>query len=355
MSGARPLRRWSLLLLAGLCLAAACGGGASEDDPGLIEKSLADIPGDAQVVWFTNWVRIRSYLNYPNLTSHDGSAADRTAFALGLVTNQAPGSGFGVANLGSHAGVWSWDSTDLKSEEMAQFPDGSTGFALQFRDDFDRFGDIEGRFQQYGFQQSEYGDAKVYTHAPDPAAEWQVVTDPAIVNAALLEDSRVAYFSTSLDTLHHLVDAHGNEDAALPSRAQMIGAVTALGDAAAGVIIDGAVACRDFSPGASAAGLHPYSAFGASYRYDRGNAVGVLAFQFASDTDARADLDARRNAATLGVNKDGKRYLDEAFTVTGAVLSAEQVVIAMKPLQNEPRRVFDLIRSHDAAFAACSS
>jgi hypothetical protein len=373
------------LLLALTLIASLAGCGKSEDgaENGTnLDRALALTPGDASRLYFTDWALIKDYEGFPDLSSQN-TMDERMSFMrafIGSATEQIPprqaaASGYGFNRFPNHAETWAWDNTDLVWEATLEIETAPPAYVLQFPADFD-FGPLLALFDERGFSQSTYQGVTVYSHEMDLAAEWIRKSEFGILNTALLEEDQRLVLSSSLATVQAILDAQAGEAPSLADSASAQAIADRLGQAFAAIIAVGPASCQTFSgdPLQAFAGqeisdeqlaqlkalleegptLHLYTALGVGYRYDGDELTGLIVMHYPSADDAQADSEPRRQIAQEGLSLAARQpYTEVLFTVQQATVEGSDLVWQVAPVDDMPRRLFDMVLRGDMLFARC--
>jgi hypothetical protein len=374
-----------LLLLATTLIASLAGCGKSEDgaeNGANLDRALALAPADASRLYFTDWMLIKDYEGFPDLSSQN-TMDERMSFMRAFIGNvaeqipahQAVASGYGFNRFLDHAETWGWDSTDLVWEATLEIETAPPAYVLQFPADFD-FGPLLALFDERGFSQSIYQGATVYSHEMDLAAEWMRKSEFGILNTALLEDDHRLVLSSSLPTVQAILDAQAGAAPSLADSASAQAVADRLGQAFAAIIAVGPASCQTFSmsPLQAFAGgeisdeqlaqlkallkessnLHLYTALGIGYRYAGDELTGYIVMHYLNADDAQADSEPRRQIAQEGLSlTTEKPYPEVLFTVEEAKVEGSDLVWQVAPVDDMPRRLFDMLLRGDMLFARC--
>jgi hypothetical protein len=370
----------ALTLIAGL---AGCGKGEDEQaSDANLNRALAMTPADASALYFTDWALIKEYEGFPDLSSQN-TMDERMSFMrafIGSVTQeisprQAVASGYGFNRFLNHAETWAWDNTDLVWEATLEIESAPPAYVLQFPADFD-FGPLLSLFDERGFSQSAYQGATVYSHEMELAAEWLRSSEFGILNTAVLEEDHRLVLSSSLAGVQAILDAQAGEAPSLADSASAQAVADRLGQVAAAIIDAGPESCLSFSenPLQALAGgeiseeqlaqlrelleqgpaLHLYTALGVGYRYEGDELVGLIVMHYPNADDAQADLEPRRQIAEEGLSLAARQpYPEVLFTVQEATVEGSDLVWQVSPVDDIPRRLFDMVLRRDMLFAGC--
>jgi hypothetical protein len=341
---------------------------------GPLRDALTFSPVDSGPLSFTDWALLKRYAGAEALTGQSPEQA-KLDLLMSINKTQAASSGFGLNYFRVQFEKWGWDSLDLNWEATISPSDLPPAYVLRLRDDFD-FGALEQLFVQRDYVRSEHGGATLYTHPMDPSVDWR--TEIAVFNAALLPEEHILIHASSPEALVAVLDAHTG---ALPSWASVpayTDVAAQLGEVAAAFIAPGSALCSRLNmagivdlmtsgktPTAEEVDrlqsslfgdqpLHPYLAFGIGYRYTDGRPVGVLVFHYPNAAQAQADLAPRRQVAEQATSLATKRpYSETLFTLADAAVVDNSIVFTVYPVDDLPRRLFDMVFRQDMVFAAC--
>jgi hypothetical protein len=362
-----------LILLVVLVLLAGCSTGEGKKG-GNLNQALAMAPAGIDQFYFTDWALIKGYEGYTDISSRD--SLDRRMkflmFGADVQTRtpmrQATASAYGVQYLRSHAETWGWDSTDLAWEITLENEGSPPLYVLQFADDFD-FGPFLARLEEREFTRSEYQNVPIYSHKQDLKADWLRTTGAfALLNTAVIEKEKRLVFSGSLDNVHTVLDVFGGKATSLAEDGNAQAIAKRLGEVAAAVIAAGPDNCKRYDPlkrltAEQQAALkekfgldkiHPYEALGVGYRYQDKKPVGLLVFHYASEAAVQTDLESRRKLADEGISMMTRQPIHETlFTVVEANVAGSDLVWRVSPINDIPRRLFDMVFRLDMPFAAC--
>jgi hypothetical protein len=169
-------------------------------------------------------------------------------------------------------------------------------------------------------------------------------------------------FSTSRDALD---DAMGHRRSTLVPGAS--GVIDALGDPSAAWVVFGP-GCAAFSPPPfdpfdpdasigpvpSSRPLHPWTALGIAYERPHWQPVGRIAMGFLDPAHAEADLGPRSAIARDGISLSSRRpYADAVLTLDDARVEDTTLILDVSPVDDMPRRLFQMVQARDMAFAGC--
>jgi hypothetical protein len=337
-----------------------------------LQAALAFVPPTAQQLYFTNWAAIKAAGGASAVTG--ASPLDtKMELLLELDKSHAPTSGFGLAYLSRQWEQWGWDTTDLLWEATIQ-GEGPPAFVLRLRDDFD-MGKLQDRFETRGFVREDQNGAILYTHDLDLTVDWR--TELGVFNAAVLPEEHILIHASSPEALQPVLDAYSSganwRGLSIPTAL-----AAALDDPLAAILLPGPEVCATFGPAAlmdillhgeqpdadelaaiqrqffGEAPLHPYLGLAVGYRYMEGRPAGTIVFEYPSTEAAAEDLAARRQLAAEGQSLVAEAPIrDRLFTLESAAVSGSSLRLDVRPADDRPRRLFDMLSRRDMPFAAC--
>jgi hypothetical protein len=361
-----------------LVLAAAAGGargeGAAEASPLLDALMLVPAAPVSAAVFFTDWGVLKGYVGF-DAAFQDSPAGAEKALTTSLGQGQAAASAFGT-NHPEQAALWGWQSSDLQWEASFTGSKAVPVYVLKFAAGF-QFGQLVSLFEQRGFTQTESHGVAVYSHPLDLGATWVAKTELAILNTAVVAEDGLLVLSSSAAALDEALSAYRSEIPTLSEDATTRGLAGRLQGVASAILVIGPGACSSLSTDsvlesftsasdpqdlyaalnvllAERAGLHVFTAFGVAYRYDGDEPIGTFVFGFLDPVSANSDLSLRRGLAESGVSiQGGKPYSQVAFTMIGADVEGSDLTLTVRPIADEPRRLFQMVLSRDVLFALC--
>lgn len=374
-----------LILMLTLALLAGLGGcgkgsGAAEEQTHLTQ-ALALVPADSSRVYFTDWELIKGYEGFPELSSED-PMDERMAFlkafvgdpASDMLPRQAVMSGFGNNRFATHAETWSWDSTDLVWEVSIERGSMPPAYVLQLRNDFD-FGRLLELFDEREFSQSETLGVMIYSHDMDPGDEWLRKSEFGILNTAVLEEEQRLVLSSAIEGVQAILAVYKGDAKSLVEDPAAAATVGRLGEMAAAFVGAGVAACMSSGDPLQAwigqeigeeqlaqmkalveerPPVHLYTALGLGYRYEDDKPVGLVVMHYPSADDAQADLEPRRRLAEEGISLAFKRPIREAvFTLEEASVEESDLLLRVRPVDDMPRRLLEIVFRRDMLFAGC--
>lgn len=368
------MKRTILPLALGLLFTAVAIQGAEEGNR--LAQVLGLIPAALQPVTlaFTDWIAVKVAIGVPWLTS-ESSLDERIAFALRTDVDHALGSAYGLPKLSVHAETWGFDSTDLEWEAQILAPAMPPTYVLKLRSDFN-LDVLIGRFDERAFTQTASCGAALFSRGVDPGQEWIAASEFAIHNTAVLEEEKLLILSSSYPAVKLLLATRAGQLPSLASEASAVEAIAHLAEPFAAYILIGASTCLRFSPNpllsligssvdrfaldrlrawlSSGEPLFGYEALGVGYRHEEGRPVGTITFVYADAGDALHDLEPRRLLAETGGSAHQERPISEAyFTLEDARLDGNAILFTVRPVSDQPRRLFRMLLYADAAFGAC--
>jgi hypothetical protein len=102
------------------------------------------------------------------------------------------------------------------------------------------------------------------------------------------------------------------------------------------------------------AGVHVFTGFGVGYRCDGELPIGSFVFHFLDPASANSDLPLRRGLAEAGASAQaGQPYSQVAFTLTGANVEGSDLTLTVRPVGDQPKRLFQMVFARDVLFALC--
>jgi hypothetical protein len=350
-----------------------------------LEQALAFVPmAYAPSMYFTDWRFIKLYEGALGVTSQSPWDERRSLFLAthpyNLVSVQ------GAMAMQQHEATWGWDFSDLDWEAFIVLDDyqlpgapaagSQSAYVLKLRRDMD-LAPILAHFAEYGFAAQPYGGVDVYSRSPEPGAAWLKVAGPAVVNTAILPDQKILILSEQMPIVHALLDTLAGKEPPLAESGGLATLRAVLNDSLTTYVAGGA-ACAGWNPlndpGArglsrlskeqraeverllgDGSPLHPYIVGGVSYRIDDGKADNMLVLEYASSSDAEADLETRRRIIAEGSSLAGDPY-SAVMTVKSASRNDKTLIFDLSPVIGagpQRNRLPDLLMGNDMLFAAC--
>jgi hypothetical protein len=200
----------------------------------------------------------------------------------------------------------------------------------------------------------------------DPTSEWLTSTEFAILNTAFLDDGHTLVLSSGSDVLHEVLAARYRRGPATPPA--VLDALAALDGASSAWIAFGPLTCLGFTPPPfdvldpratlrplpSGEPLHPYTILGIGYARPGWDPMGRVVMGFLDHDSARADLERRAEMARTGVSLvTGVPYSETLFSLEDASVHGTSLVLEVVPLDDIPRRLFQMLQTRDMGFAGC--
>jgi len=359
-----------------LLLAMSAVGAQAEEVTGAspLLDALSFVPAAAvsATVFFTDWSVLKAYVGFDAAFQQSPEDAER-ALASSLGRDQAAASAFG-ANHPDQAAPWGWRSSDLQWEVNFTSSTGIPVYVLRFSAGF-QFGPLVSLFEQRGFTQTESHGVAIHSHPLDLRAEW--LTELAILNTAVVAEDGLLVLSSSAAALDEALSAYRREVTTLSADAVAQGVAGRLRGVASAILVIGPGACWSLSADpalesfinasdpqgvyatlkallAERASLHVFTGFGVGYRYNGELPVGSFVFHFLDPASASSDLPLRRALAESGASaQGGQPYLQVVFTMTGADVEGSDLTLTVRPVGDEPRRLFQMVFARDMLFALC--
>jgi len=361
-----------------LVVAAGAVGVLGEDvansSPLLNVLSFVPAASVSATVYFTDWTVLKGYVGFDAAFQQSPEDAER-ALTTSLGQDQAAASAFG-ANHPDQAALWGWRSSDLQWE--ANFTNGTAMpvYVLKFAAGF-QFGPLVSLFEQRGFTQTESHAVTVYSHPLDFGVAWLAKSELAILNTAIVAEDGLLILSSSSAALDEALSAYRGEIPTLSEDTAAQGLAGQLQGVASAILVIGPGACSILSPDsvlesfihasdpqglyaalnallAERAGLHVFTAFGVAYRYDGDVPIGTFVLRFPDPASASSDLPLRRGLAEFGAStQGGQPYSQVAFTMITADVEGADLTLTVRPIGDEPRRLFQMVFARDVLFALC--
>jgi hypothetical protein len=336
---------------------------AQEASEALLE-ALAYMPTPIKTVMFTDLTLIKEYENAINLTGAS-SAEDKKAFYDAFASRQIFLSELNLTSS-RHYAVWGWDLSDVRWTLTAL---GDVPFAIiALRQDFDI--DIFTRFlEERKFSVKAEKNFTSYEHERDLTAEW-VLGNFWIFNVSVLESENIILlspFPVNFEAVLSLRDS-GNTYASVDSVqtvAKQLGEVAGLVLETDGCLAYTANPWTDQlnSPqieemkeklGIGNLDVSPYQTLALSYHYDGTTALGTLVMHYTSVTAAQNDLEARKIGASEGMSFTvNQSYKESVFGLESATTDNNSIIFKLRPVKNEPKRLFEMLYQRDMPFAGC--
>jgi hypothetical protein len=374
-SSGRKVRGAVVLLLVLIAAGAVGARGEEVADVSPLLDVLQLVPASlSETVFFTDWGVLKGYVGF-DAASQDTPADAERALTTSLGQGQAAASSFG-ANHPDQAALWGWRSSDLQWEVNFTGSKAVPIYALKFSADF-QFGPLVSLFEQRGFTQTESHGVAVYSHPLDFGAGWVAKGELAILNTAIVGEDGLLLLSSSAASLDEALSAYRAEIPTLSEDATAQRLASRLRGVASAILMIGPGVCSGLSADpalesltstsdpqdpyaalnallAQRAGLHVFTAFGVAYRYDGVQPVGTFVLGFLDPTSADFDLPLRRGLAEFGASaQGGQPYSQIAFTMIEAGVEGTDLTLTVRPIDDEPGRLFQLVLARDVLFALC--
>jgi hypothetical protein len=354
----------ALCIVCGVLILPTHGSHATSAKPSVVSQALAFMPATATEASFTDWALIKQYKSATTLTSASPLRAKQT-FLNSLEKDQATTTGFGLEFYRLMRGLWSFDSLDLQWE--AEGDTSSTPISvLRFNDSFN-FAPVLAHFAQRGYAKTIYHGIALYSHPMALTQSWFTQGPLGVLNAAYLPESHILVFSSAPVSVRAALDAYLGRSPSMVRDEAITTTAGALGVAAAAIFEPEHGACSSLAVDDSAATgnepgnlstlrkqVHHYDAFAIGYRDQGGRPLGIAGLHFADPADAAADRQIRRGLAITGTSvRVGLPYSKSVFTLIGTSVTGGDLVFHLRPFQNQPRRLFDMVIERDVLFALC--
>jgi hypothetical protein len=363
-----------LLLVVAAGAVGACGEGATDASPLLDVLLFVPASPVSATLFFTDWGVLKGYVGF-DAAFRDSPADAEKALTTSLGQGQAAASAFGASHP-DQAALWGWRSSDLQWEANFTSSKGMPVYVLEFAAGF-QFGQLVSLFEQRGFTQTESHGVAVYSHPLDLGATWLAKTELAILNTAVVAEDGLLVLSSSAAALDEALSAYRGEIRTLSEDATAGGLAGRLQGVASAILVIGPGACSSLSTDsvlesfinasdpqnlyaalnallAERAGLHVFTAFGVAYRYDGEEPVGTFVLGFLDPASANSDLPLRRGLAEFGASvQGGQPYSQVAFTMIRADVEGSDLALTVRPIADEPRRLFQMVLARDVLFALC--
>ena len=363
-----------LLLAAALLLIVACVSSAGAES-GLLEV-LESTPLNLQPVTiaYTHWAAIKEAVGARELTSQ-APLEDRIAFAQGLYYGHAVASAYGWSKLSGHSDAWGFDSTDFEWEALISGTGTPSIYILKLRDDFD-IETLVDLFVERGFVQTESHSVPLFSHGVDLSLEWTRASQFSILNTAVLANEKLLILSSSYPAVESFLATRSGEQPSLSERPSALAAVEQLSGLFASYLLVGESSCLRFTPNPlldvigtttdesaidvlrawvdSGEPLYLYSALGVGYRYEEERPVGTITFTYTSAEAAEHDFEPRRLLAESGGSAHYERPISQAyFVMESALVDGSEITFVVRPVNDQPIRLFQMVIYSDAPWAAC--
>lgn len=326
------------------------------------------------MISFTNWSLIKAYTGMESVTS-ESSEEERLALLQTTLKDQYDPSGYAPTLPTSHAEQWGFDKTDLAWEANILTRELPPMYVLKFRSGFD-FEPLIALFQRREFVQIEVHGATLFTHELDLSAKWVRVAELGIHNTALIPEEHLAILSNSPGAVEVLLQTRQGELSSLSENPAAVATVNRLGETAGAMLLLGVDTCLGFTQSplldligqvpteevveklkalvAEAPQLFPYEALGVGYRTEVDRPIGRIVFHYSVAEAAAADLPLRQTLAEAGFSVSREApYSEVFFTIVEAVADAEDLILTVRPANDQPKRLFQMVVYRDMTFAGC--
>jgi hypothetical protein len=356
-----------------------------------LEQALAFLPaGHKPSLAFIDWWRLKANEGAAGVTSQSPWSERSPLFrAAGRASRMAF---LGMENPQNQADIWGWDFSDLEWEAMITLDEyllpGATKAGSRFAHVAKLRRDMEvapflARLAKYGFTSQSYNGFVVYSHAPDSTAAWSRMSRPVMLNVAVVpsvlppgETSLI--FSEHLPVVQTILDTMGSKEPRFDQASAMEPLLKALNAPDAAVIAGGAV-CKDWNPltwtGVSplsrlskdqraeierllgeGSPLHPYASFGMGYYAGAKQGGNTMVLNYASPSEAEADLATRQRVIAEGFGRAGTPYSMDV-TLHSATRNETALVFELDPpapaASGAANPMMDLMMRNEMLFAAC--
>jgi len=341
-----------------------------------LREVLALVPAlvTSPMISFTDWSLIKAYTGMEAVTSRS-SEEERLALLQTTLKDQYDPSGYAPTLPSRHAEQWGFDKTDLSWEANILSRELPPTYVLKFRSGFD-FEPLIALFQKREFVQEQVHGATLLTHELDLTADWVRVAELSIHNTALIPEEHLAILSSSPGAVEALLQTRQGGLASLSENPAAVATVDRLGETAGAMLLLGMDTCLGFTQSplldligqvpteevveklkalvAETPQFFPYEALGVGYRTEVDRPIGRIVFHYSVAEAAAADLPLRQTLAEGGfsVSREAS-YSEVFFTLEKASVEKEDVVLTVLPINNQPRRLFEMILYRDMIFAGC--
>jgi len=343
-----------------------------------LDRVLRIVPRDLSdaMIAFTDWSQIKAELGLGFLTG-DGPLALRIELMRRTSQDHAAASAYAAPFVLAHVETWGWDSADLDWEANVVGRELAPSYILKLRPGFD-FLRIATRFSERGFVQSESHGAIVYMRRLDPSADWIRTTRLSILTTAYIEEDGLLILSSSPASVEALLATRAGDLPSISEDPFVAAAADRLAAPASAILMYGLGTCLRFTGNpilellagmpaqaqiselrAKVAGrelLVPYRALAVGYRTESRRPIGTIAFEYDRPELAAADLTSRALLAEEGMSTHSGAPISESlFTILDTALVDRAIVWTVRPVDEQPNRLFRMVFLLDAAFAGCSS
>lgn len=336
--------------------------------------ALVPAPVTSPMILFTDWSLIKAYTGMEAVTSRS-SEEERLALLQTTLKDQYDPSGYALTLPTKHEEQWGFDKTDFAWEANVISRVLPPMYVLKFRVGFD-FEPLIALFRKREFEQTEVHGAKLFTHELDLSAEWVRVAELGIHNTALIPEEHLAILSSSPRAVEAMLQTRQGELASLLGNSAAVATVNRLGETAGAVLLLGVDTCLGFTQSplldligqvpteeiverlkevlAQTPQLFPYEALGVGYRTEADRPIGLIVFHYPVAEAAAADLPLRQALAESAFSHSREApYSEVFFTLMEAVADGEDLVFTVLPVNDQPKRLFQMVLYRDMAFAGC--
>jgi hypothetical protein len=370
MNISRRLALVGIVLLGGLWRAAPAAGAVSAS----LNAALAYAAPGTSALAFTDWQRIKAAEGLAALNSANTSLDDRAQrFYDVILDRHAPMSAFGISRFVNFAEVWGWDSTDLAWEATYEQKDSAPLVVLQFRAGFDMT-KLAARYEAFKFAKEDLGAGVVLNSTALRAdTEWSRKTELALANSALDAKQRRLIVSPDAQRVKDAL-AGVKTKSGRASEASTRRSIAALGNTMGAYWVFAPKNCELTDVPIDKLRLTPaqrdalrkqllsktqvgdYLTLAVGYDFVKGKPAGTVVMDYADAARAKADAPARIAAAKDGVSLVvSKPYRDAIFTLSASRIVASTIVLSVRPVDDKPRRLRDMVFRGDMAFASCGT
>lgn len=356
-----------------------------------LEQALVFLPaGHKPTLFFTDWMRIKRGNGARQVTSQ--SPWRERSLLFRAAARYSPIAFLGVDSPQQQADIWGWDFSDIDWEAMIALDEyrlpgtaeaGShIAHVVDLRDDMD-VAQIQARLVEYGFARQSYGGFDIYSHEPDSPQTWAGMSRPVMLNVAFVPGvlppgDTTLIFSEHLPVVQTVLDTLSHKEPSFADATEIDPLLTGLSTPYTAVIASG-TACKDWNPLLNAQGnslsrlskdqqaevkrllgdespLHPYVGFGMGFYAIANKSFNLMAINYASASDAAADLPTRQQIIAEGFGLTGDPYSMDA-SLGSAIRDDTALVFVLDPPDQSAGeatdRLINLFSRNDMLFAAC--
>jgi hypothetical protein len=373
MSSRKRIVPLGLLVMILISAQFACQSGG-KGKGGSLDQALEFAPADTQTFAFTDWSLIKTYEGVEDLTS-ESPIDDRKEFWLTLNKSQTAFSCYACERfLLSLDEVWGWDTSDLNWEAELRL-DGPPVYVLKLRSDFD-LDPVRERFVEREFTQEKYEGIVIYSHLLDLQLDWIRTGGLSIVNTAILEKEQVLVLSSNVEQVQAVLDVYSGEEDSLADDKDIQSLTKQLGTVASLAIGSGEETCMRPAELFAAKVLNQaqieklreiygldkpliqqvreFQWIAIGYRYEDDRSVGLIGMYYSSASSAENDLERRSQWAEEGLSlRMNAPFSEVYFTVEEAYVKESVLMLKVRPLNDMPRRLYQMYGSRDMVFALC--